>query len=86
MADDVDSDDDPTILKMARDGLLDGKDQRWQPATLNVGIEEIGGNGIDTRPTQIALVFDAHGNCVGDTVGREVNARQTAEGRYTTIN
>ena len=53
---------------------------------LDVGMEEIGGGGTDTRPTQIALVFDAGSNCVGDTVGREVNARQSAKGRYTTIN
>jgi hypothetical protein len=49
-------------------------------------MEEIGGGGTDTRPTQIVLVFDAGGNCVGDTVGWEVNARQSAKGRYTTIN
>ena len=49
-------------------------------------MEEIGGGGTDTRPTQIALGFDAGSNCVGDTVGLEVNVRQSAEGRYTTIN
>jgi hypothetical protein len=49
-------------------------------------MEEIGGSGTDTRPTQIALVFDAGSNCVGNTVGRELNVRQSAEGRYTTIN
>jgi hypothetical protein len=49
-------------------------------------MEEICGGGTNTRPTQIALGFDAGSNCVGDTVGREVNARQSAEGRYTTIN
>jgi hypothetical protein len=39
-------------------------------ATLDisdVGMEEIGGGGTDIRPTQIALVFDAGCNCVGDT-------------------
>jgi len=31
-------------------------------------MEEIGGGGTaDVRPTQIVLVFDASGNCVGDT-------------------
>ena len=49
-------------------------------------MEDIGGGGTNTRPTQIALVFDAGSNCVVDTVGREVNARQSAKGRYTTIN
>jgi hypothetical protein len=49
-------------------------------------MEEIGGGGTDTRPTQIALVFNPGSNCVGNTVSREVNARQSAEGRYTTIN
>ena len=29
-------------------------------------MEEIGGGGTDVRPTQIALVVDAGGNCVGD--------------------
>ena len=85
LGDDVDSNDDPTIKQMARDGLRDGKD-RGKPATLDVGMEEIGGSGTDTRPTQIALVFDVGSNCVGNTVGREVSARQSAKGRYTTIN
>ena len=71
---------------MARDGLRDGRDQRRRPATLNVGMEEIVGGGTNTRRTQIALVFNAGGNCIGDKVGREVNIRQSAEGRYTTIN
>ncbi len=35
--------------------------------TLDVGMEEIGGGGTDVRPTQIALVFNASGNCIGDT-------------------
>jgi hypothetical protein len=30
-------------------------------------MEDIGGGGTDVRPTQIALVFDAGGNCVGNT-------------------
>jgi hypothetical protein len=30
-------------------------------------MEEIGGGGTDIRPTQIALVFNTGGNCVGDT-------------------
>jgi len=30
-------------------------------------MEEIGGGGTDVRPTQIALAFDAGGNCVGNT-------------------
>ncbi len=84
--DDVDSNDDPTIKRMARDGLRDGRDWRRRLETHNVGMEEIGGSGTDTRPTQIALVFGAGSNCVGNTVGREVNARQSAEGRYTTLN
>ncbi len=84
--DDVNSNDDPTIKQMARDGLRDGRDRRRQPATLEAGMEEIGGDGTDTRPTQIALVFDAGSNCVDDMVGWEVNARQSAKGRYTTIN
>ncbi len=72
---------------MARDGLRDGRDLRRRPATLNVGMEEIGGGGTkNTRRTQIALVFNAGGNCIGDKVDREVNIRQSAEGRYTTIN
>jgi hypothetical protein len=54
--------------------------------TLDVGMEEISGSGTKTRPTQIALVFRAGGNCFGNTVGRVVNARQSAEGRYITIN
>ena len=86
LGDDVDSNDDPTIKQMARDGLRDERDRRRRPATHDVGMEEIGGSGTDTRPTQIALVFNSGSNCVGDTVGREVNARQSAEGRYTTIN
>jgi hypothetical protein len=53
---------------------------------MDVGMEEIGGGGTDTRPMQIALVFDAGSNCVGNTVGWEVNARQSAKGRNTTIN
>jgi len=85
-ADDNVQNDDPTIEQMARDGLRDGRDWWWRTATLDVGMEEIGGDGTDTRPTQIALVFDAGSNCVGDTVSREVNARQSAKGRYTTIN
>jgi hypothetical protein len=36
-------------------------------ATLGVGMEEIGGGGTDVRSTQIVLIFDAGGNCVGDT-------------------
>ena len=86
LGDEVESINDPTIKQRARDGLRDGSDWRWYPATLNVGMDEIGGSGTATRPTQIALVFDAGSNCVGDTVGREVNARQSANGRYTTIN
>ena len=86
LGDDVHSNDDPTIKQMARDGLRDGRDRRRQPATLEAGMEEIGGDGTDTRRTQIALVFDAGSNCVGDTVSREVNARQSAKGRRTTIN
>ena len=43
----------------------DGK--RSAAATLDVGMEEISGGGTDLRPTQIVLVFDAGGNCVGDT-------------------
>ncbi len=82
----IDSKDDPTIKQMARDGLRDGRDWRRRPATLDVGMEEIGGGGTVTRPTQIALVFDAGSNCIGNTVGWEVNVRQSAEGRYTTIN
>ena len=35
-------------------------------ATLD-GMEEISGGGTDVRPTQIALVFAAGGNCAGDT-------------------
>ena len=84
--DDVDSNDDPTIKQMARNGLRDGGDRRRQPATLDVGMEEIGGGGTDTRPMQIALVFNAGSNCIDDTVGWEMNARQSAKGRYTTIN
>ena len=63
---------------------------RWQG--MDFEMEEIGGgdrrhtSGSDTRPMQIALVFGAGRNCVGYTVGREVNARQSAEGKYTTIN
>ena len=53
--------------------------------TLDVGMEEIGGGGTNTRPTQIALVFGAGSNCIGNTVGWEMNARQSAKGRYTTI-
>ena len=49
-------------------------------------MEEIGGGGTNTRPTQIALVFGAGSNCIGNTVGWEMNARQSAKGRYTTIN
>jgi hypothetical protein len=30
-------------------------------------MEEISGGGIDVRLMQIALVFNAGGNCVGDT-------------------
>jgi hypothetical protein len=86
LGDDVDSNDDPTVEQMARDGFRDGRDRRRRPATLNVGMEDICGGGTNTRPTQIALGFDAGSNCVGDTVGREVNARQSTEGRYTTIN
>jgi hypothetical protein len=43
---------------------------RWKrsaAATLDIGMEEIGGGGTDVRPTQIVLVFDAGGNCAGDT-------------------
>ena len=86
LGDDVHSNDYPTIKQMARDGLRDGRDRWWRTATLDVGMEEIGGNGTNTRRMQIALVFDAGSNCVGDTVSREVNARQSAKGRYTTIN
>jgi hypothetical protein len=53
LGDDVDSNDDPTIKQMARDGLRDGR---------------------SSTPS----------SCVGKTVGREVNARQSAKGRYTT--
>jgi hypothetical protein len=84
LGNDVDSNDDPTNKQMARDGLRDGRDRRRRPATLNVEMEAIGGGGTDTRPTQIALVFDAGSNCIGNTVGREVKARQSAEGRYNT--
>ncbi len=35
--------------------------------TLDVGMEEIGGGGTDVRLTQIVLVFDAGGNCAGNT-------------------
>jgi hypothetical protein len=50
---------------------------RWQG--MDFEMEEIGGGdtrhrdgrdwwrGTDVRPTQIALVFDAGGNCAGDT-------------------
>jgi hypothetical protein len=87
LGDDVDSNDDLTFKWMAGDGLRDERDRRRRPGTLDVGMEEIGGGGADTRPTQIALVFDAGSNCVGDTVGWEVNVGQSAEGRrYTTIN
>ena len=34
---------------------------------FKIGMEDIGGGGTDVRPTQIALVFDAGGNCVGNT-------------------
>ena len=34
--------------------------------TLDVRMDEIGGGGTDVRPTQIALVFNAGGNCVGN--------------------
>jgi len=64
----------------------DGRDRRRRPATLDVGMEEIGGGGTNTRPTQITLVFDAGSNCVGNTICREVNVRQSAKGRYTIIN
>jgi hypothetical protein len=43
---------------------------RWKRSaavTLDIGMEEIGGGGTDVRPTQIALVLDAGGNCAGDT-------------------
>jgi hypothetical protein len=30
-------------------------------------MEEIGGGSTDVRPTQIVLVFDTNGNCVGNT-------------------
>ena len=36
-------------------------------ATLDVGMEEIGGGSTDVRPMQIVLVFDTSGNCIGDT-------------------
>ena len=45
---------------------------------------ETGGGDTKTRPTQIALVFDAGGNCISNVVGWEVNARQSTKGRYTT--
>jgi hypothetical protein len=35
--------------------------------TLDIGMEEIGGGSTDARPTHIVLVFNAGGNCVGDT-------------------
>ena len=35
--------------------------------TLHVGMEEIGGGGTNVRPTQVALDFDANGNCIGNT-------------------
>ncbi len=41
--------------------------KRSAAATLDVGMEEIGGGGTDIRPTQIVLVFEADGNYVGDT-------------------
>jgi len=41
--------------------------KRSAAATLDVGMEEIGGGGTDIRPTQIVLVYNAGGNCVGDT-------------------
>jgi hypothetical protein len=41
--------------------------KRSASATLDVGMEEIGGGGTDVRPTQIVLVFEADGNYVGDT-------------------
>jgi len=36
-------------------------------ATLDIVMEEIGGGGTDIRSTLIVLIFDAGGNCVGDT-------------------
>jgi hypothetical protein len=30
-------------------------------------MEEIGGGGTDARPTQIVLIFNAGGNCIGNT-------------------
>jgi hypothetical protein len=30
-------------------------------------MEEIGGGSTDARPTQIVLIFNAGGNCIGDT-------------------
>ena len=41
--------------------------KRSAAATLYVRMEEIGGGGTDIRPTQIVLVYDAGGNCIGDT-------------------
>ena len=76
--------------------MAKGWTSRWKrsaAATLDVGMGEIGGGGTDVRSTQIALVFDVGGNCVGDNcvdvpvaVGWEVSARQSDEGMYTTIN
>ena len=76
---------------------MDGKGRasRWKrlaAATLGVSMEEIGGSGTDVDPMQIALIFNAGGNCIGDTalddriaVCWEMNARQSAKGRCTTI-
>ena len=65
LGDDIDSNDYPTIK-------IDGKGwtSRWKrsaAATLDAGMEEIGGGSTDVRPTQIVLVFDTDGNCVGNT-------------------
>ncbi len=50
--------------------MTSGRTLRWKrlaAATLDIGKEEIRGGGTDISPTQIAVVFDAGGNCVGDT-------------------
>ena len=36
-------------------------------AKVDIGMEEIGGSSTDVRSTQIALVLNAGGNCVGNT-------------------
>ena len=51
---------------------MDGKGWtlRWKRlavVTLDIGMEEIGIGSTDIRPMLIVLIFDAGGNCVGDT-------------------